>query len=99
MAFDVALPEWTVVAGLPLCLLAGVALGLAHFGALWRQAQALAGKVRPSRAAAEVLARFAVLVAGFVAASLLGAGPLLALALGVMIGRWLVMRRVERADP
>lgn len=99
MAFDISLPEWTVFAVVPLCLLAGVALGLAHFGALWRQAQALAGKDRPKRAAAEAVLRFVVLLAGLVGASLLGAGPLIALALGVMIGRWLVMRRVERASP
>ncbi|MCQ0989345.1 N-ATPase subunit AtpR [Jiella marina] len=99
MNLSLALPAWPLVLALPFCLLSGVLLGVRHFGALWRQAQALATGDRPKRAAGLAVLRFLGLAGSLVAASLFGALPLLALAFGVLIGRSVVMRRVERAAP
>ncbi|MBO0903375.1 ATP synthase subunit I [Jiella sonneratiae] len=94
---SIASPVWIEIAESAALLVAGTGLGVLHFGALWRQAQALAAGDAPIRAAGAAALRFLALVAGLAAAAMLGAAALLALAAGVLIGRALVMRRVEGA--
>jgi F1F0 ATPase subunit 2 len=75
--------------------LAGLVLGLFHFRTLHRVSEDyLDGHA--SRAIALQLLRLAVLAGALVGLALLGAGFLLAGTLGVLIARFVVMRRVER---
>ncbi len=74
----------------------GVLLGLLHFGSLWWNTQSyLSGGVL--RALAMQLARFAVLFGVLAGLSTLGALPLLCGALGLMLGRAILMRRLGRS--
>ncbi|HVJ32726.1 MAG TPA: ATP synthase subunit I [Terriglobia bacterium] len=76
-------------------LIAGVALGLLHFSALWWNCRSFA-EGRIGFALLVQLARFAILILAFVGLVKLGAGPLLAAALGLLLARGAVRRRVER---
>jgi hypothetical protein len=82
------------------CLVAGTSLGVAHFGSLWRAARLLTGRGPGLTTIALMIARWALLGGALALASLEGgAAPLLAMALGVLIGRSLVMRRVRAPTP
>ncbi|HVJ41035.1 MAG TPA: ATP synthase subunit I [Dongiaceae bacterium] len=76
-------------------LIAGIALGLLHFSALWWNCRSFA-EGRIGFALLVQLARFAILILAFVGLAKLGAGPLLAAALGLLLARGVVRRRVER---
>ena len=91
--FD-ALPAWAMLASLAAHLAAGVALGLLYFHGLWRIARNLAGGGRVTTTIALMVGRFALLGGLLTLASLEGALPLLAMALGVLVARFVVMRRV-----
>ena len=93
-------PAWAALAVLAAHLAAGIGLGLLYFGSLWRGVRRFAagGRVGPA-AIALMLGRFAVLGAVLLLASREGALPLLLLALGVLIARPLVARRVRAAAP
>jgi hypothetical protein len=81
------------MSALPLWLAGGVVLGLAYF-ALIRRSAALIVSARggPWLALALGLLRLGGLAAVLFLAALQGAGPLLAMALGVLAGRVAVMR-------
>lgn len=77
--------------------IAGMVLGLLYFRSLWWGARLFASGGRAARAAAFVLGRF-VLLGGLLAlVSMEGALPLLAAALGVVLARPLVVRRIPGA--
>jgi F1F0 ATPase subunit 2 len=74
----------------------GVLLGLVHFGALWWNAQLYLHR-GALRALAIQLVRFAVLLAGLAGLAKLGALPLLSGALGLLLARALLVRRLGRS--
>jgi hypothetical protein len=80
-------------------LAAGFGLGLLYFQSLWRNAQFLAAGGGLTTVVVLGLARF-ILLGGLLAlASLEGAPPLLAMALGTLVARRAVMRRVGEMAP
>jgi len=78
-------------------LAAGICLGLLYFGGLWWNAQLLAKPGSLPLAIAVMAGRFAILGGALVFASLQGARPLLASALGILVARLLVMRKIRGA--
>lgn len=84
---------------LGLHLVGGIAVGSLYFGSLWWNAQLFdrAGRVRMLLAGMAV--RFTVLGGVLTAASFEGAMPLLTTALGVLVARALVVRRVRLVTP
>ncbi|VFU10068.1 conserved membrane protein of unknown function [Methylocella tundrae] len=94
--FD-TLPAAGTVISLVAYFAGGVALGLAYFAALWQSARLFASGGHTAVAVALTIGRFILLGGALALASLHGAPPLLAMALGVLIGRALVMRRLKEA--
>ncbi|WP_020176295.1 ATP synthase subunit I [Methyloferula stellata] len=92
LAFN-GLPAWAWALGLAAHFGAGVGLGLVYFRALMWNARLFALGGRVTTAIGLMIGRFALLGVLLIAASLEGALPLLITALGVLLGRWLVMRR------
>ena len=90
MIFSVSLGAW---------LLAGIGAGIAYFASIWWSARQFAEGGRITVILALALLRLAVLGGLLMLASLQGAGPLLAMALGVVIARFGVMRRLHEAVP
>ena len=76
---------------------AGIAGGIAYFSGLWWNAWLFAQGARTGTTILLMAGRFALLGGLLTLASLQGAAPLLAMALGVMIGRFVVMRTVRTA--
>lgn len=85
--------------GLILHLAAGFGVGLLYFHSLWWNAQLLAAGGRLITAITLGLGRFILLGGLLVLASLEGALPLLAMALGILVARPAVMRRVREITP
>jgi F1F0 ATPase subunit 2 len=84
------------VAGALAGLAVGVLLGLAHFGSLWWNAQLfLSGGA--FRAFGVQLIRFGILLAVLAGLAKLGALPLLSGALGLLLARGLLIRRLGSA--
>jgi len=81
---------------LALWLAGGGILGLIYFRLVRLSADLMLSDRRgaPLFGVALVLIRLAGLGGGLVLAALQGAGPLLAASLGLLIGRWWLMRRV-----
>ncbi len=75
-------------------LLAGLAAGVFHFHALEAGTRAVLVEARAGRAALLKLARIAVTSGLLIGAALAGTGPLLSAALGIGIGRILILRRL-----
>lgn len=75
-------------------LAAGALLGLLFFGSLRWNARLYGGRVLLALGAQ--LARFGVLAVALTLLARWGAAPLLAAALGLMLARRVVLRRVER---
>ncbi|QDL93990.1 hypothetical protein FDP22_19140 (plasmid) [Paroceanicella profunda] len=71
---------------------AGAALGLAHFGALWRNTR-LYAQGHAGAGLALQLARLGLVTAGLTGLALLGAVPLLAGTAGLLLARRRVVRR------
>lgn len=94
MAFT-SLPDWAQVVGLAAHLAGGIALGVLYFGSLWWNTRMLAGSGRLRNAMAFTLARFTLLGGILVLVSLEGAVPLLMTALGVLVARSGVLRRIR----
>lgn len=93
------LSAWAMVLSLVLHLAAGFGLGLLYFRGVWWNVRLFASGGRVVTAIALGLGRF-ILLGGLLAlAALEGALPLLAMALGVLVARPLVMRRVREAAP
>lgn len=91
------LSAWAIVFSLLLHLATGFGVGLLYFRGLWLNARMFVSGDRVAAAIALGLARFGLLGGLLTLASLEGALPLLATALGVLIARPLVMRRVKEA--
>jgi|HubBroStandDraft_1064217.scaffolds.fasta_scaffold00499_16 F1F0 ATPase subunit 2 len=84
---------------LPAYLIAGILLGSLYFGALWWTARCLASGSRPVTAIALSFGRFALLGGLLYCAGRQGALPLLAMALGILVARHAVMRRIREPAP
>ena len=84
---------------LVLHLAGGAAIGALYFGSLWWNARLFEQAGRTRTLLASMAVRFALLGAVLVAVSLEGAMPLLATALGVLLARAVVLRRVRMALP
>ena len=80
-------------------LVAGFALGFAHFATLWRHARELVEGSGWWRTAILAAGRFSLLIAALTLASFQGAAALLAMTLGLLFGRAVVMRRWGRIQP
>jgi len=78
-------------------LAVGIAAGAAYFFIIWWSAGQFAGGGRITLTLALALIRLLVLGGLLMFASFRGAGPLLATALGVVIARFVVMRRLREA--
>ncbi len=91
------LSSWLTAFGLFVPLAVGIAAGLLYFRSVWWSARRLAGDGRVGATAVLVVGRFALLGALLIFASLRGAPPLLAMALGILVARSLIMRRLGGA--
>ncbi len=78
-------------------LAAGIGLGVLYFGSLWWSARLFAHAGRLRTTFALMAARFALLGGALALVSLEGALPLLMTALGILVARFAVMRRVRQA--
>ena len=74
-------------------------LGVLYFRGLWWNARRFAAGGRATTTIALMIGRFVLLGGLLTLASLEGALPLLVMALGVLIARSVVMRRVREAAP
>ncbi|MGB7973012.1 MAG: ATP synthase subunit I [Roseiarcus sp.] len=93
------LAAWAMAVSGVLHFAAGFGLGMVYFRGVWWNARLFASGGRVTAAIALGLGRF-ILLGGLLAlAALEGALPLLAMALGVLVARPLVMRRVREAAP
>ena len=93
------LPAWAMALSLILHLAAGFGLGLLYFQGIWRNARLFVSGDHMITAVALGLGRFILLGGVLAIAALEGALPLLVMALGVLIARPLIMRRVREAAP
>ena len=82
---------------LALFLGGGAAVGALYFGSLWWTTRLFEQAGRLRTLLASMVVRFAVLGGVLLAVSLEGAMPLLATALGVLLARAAVLRRVRMA--
>jgi F1F0 ATPase subunit 2 len=91
------LPAWGMLLSLSMHFAAGIGLGVLYFRSLWWTACRFAGGGRVTTTIAVVLGRFTLLGVLLMLASLEGAMPLLVMALGILIARYAVMRRIREA--
>jgi F1F0 ATPase subunit 2 len=96
--FD-SLPAWAMFLSLAAHLAAGIVLGVVYFVGLWWNACRFIEGGRLTTTIVLAIGRFALLGGLLTLASLEGALPLLVVALGVLISRSVVMRRVREAVP
>ncbi|CAN5393483.1 hypothetical protein BH10PSE14_BH10PSE14_20930 [soil metagenome] len=80
-----------------LWLVAGIGAGIAYFTTIWWSARQFANGGRLSVTLALALLRLTALGGLLALASFQGAGPLLAAALGVVVARFGVMRRLRES--
>ena len=80
---------------LPAHLAAGIVLGVLYFRSLWWTARRFTGGGLATTTIALMIGRFVLLGGLLTLASLEGASPLLVMTLGVLIARFMVMRRVR----
>jgi F1F0 ATPase subunit 2 len=80
-----------------LSLAAGLCLGLLYFGGLWWNVHLLAEPGGMRVALAVMAARFAVLGGALALAAWQGAQPLLGMAAGILMARFLAMHQVREA--
>ncbi len=88
--------SWAILLSLGAHLAAGIVAGTLYFRALWWNARRFAAGERVATTIALMIGRFVVLGGILLLASLEGAMPLLTTALGILIARAAVMRRVAR---
>ena len=98
LSFD-SLPIGAMSIGIAAHLIGGGGIGILYFRGLWWNASLLSQGGRTAAAIILLVGRFALLGGVLTLASLEGALPLLVTALGVLIGRSAVMRRVGRVAP
>jgi hypothetical protein len=92
-----ALPAWATALILAAHFAAGIALGIAYFTAVWWNARQFALGGGMVTTIALIVGRFVLLGGGLALTSLEGALPLLLTALGVVLARFAIMRRVREA--
>jgi F1F0 ATPase subunit 2 len=80
-------------------LAAGIMLGVIYFRSLWWHARRVTEGGRVATTMAVMIGRFVILGAVLTLASLEGALPLLLTALGILIARSLVMRKIREIAP
>lgn len=78
-----------------LWLVAGIVAGIAYFTSIWWSTRQFANGGRLAATLALALLRLMLLGGLLALASFQGAGPLLAMALGVVVARFAVMRRLR----
>ena len=93
------LPAWTMFFSAAAHLIAGMILGVLYFRSLWWNACRFARGGRVTTMIALMIGRYALLAGLLTLVSLEGALPLLVMALGVLIARSVVVRRVREATP
>ena len=98
VSFD-TLPVWAMAASLAAHLVAGTGLGIVYFSAIQWNARLLALGHHAGTGIALIIIRLVLLGGLLTLASREGAMPLLALALGVLIARPVVLRRYLEAAP
>ena len=93
------LPTWAMILRLAAHLAAGVILGIVYFRSLWLNARRFTAGGRVATTIAVMIGRFVILGMLFTLASLEGALPLLLMALGVLIARSIVIRKILELAP
>jgi F1F0 ATPase subunit 2 len=93
------LPPWAMLLSLATHLAVGLMVGMLYFRALWWNTRRIALGGRVTTVIALSIGRFVLLGGLLFLASREGALPLLILALGVLVARFFVMRRVREAMP
>jgi F1F0 ATPase subunit 2 len=93
------LPNWATLLSLAAHLAAGIMVGVLYFRSLWWNARRVTAGNRMSTTIAVMIGRFVILGTVLTLASLEGALPLLLMALGIVIARFLVMRRIREITP
>lgn len=91
-------PAIPMLLGWAAWLALGISLGGLYFHMLGRSVDLLVSGTSTLKAVLFTLGRFGLAGAGLAIASFQGAVPLLLVALGLLIGRQLVMRRQERTS-
>ena len=91
------LPGWAMGLSLAAHLAVGIALGGMHFGGLWWNTRLFSEGGRAATAVAVMVGRIVLLGGVLTLVSFEGAAPLLATALGVLLARPLVTRRVRKS--
>jgi F1F0 ATPase subunit 2 len=94
-----SLPTWAMLLSLAAHLAAGVMLGLVYFRSLWWNARRFTAGGRVTTTIAVMIGRFVLLGMLLTLASLEGALPLLVMALGVLIARSFVVRKIREIAP
>ena len=89
------LPPWAIVLSAGAHLAAGLLLGAGYFTTLSWQADRLAAGGHAGKTIAMMALRFLVLGGLLTLASFEGALPLLTMALGLLIARFIIMRRLR----
>jgi len=79
-------------------LAAGVVLGIVFFRALWWQTRLLAQGAAVSKIVMVMASRLLLLAGLLALASMEGATMLISMAIGVILGRQLAIRRFEKSD-
>lgn len=98
LAFN-TIPRGVAFLGPAIHLAVGIALGVLYFRALWWNVRRFGGDGRVTTNVALMIGRFVLLGGLLTLASLEGALPLLMTALGVLVGRAIVMRHTRQAAP
>ena len=92
-------PVWGTCLSLAAYLAAGIAVGVIYFRSLWWNARRFTSGSHVATTIAVMIGRFVILGVVLTLASLEGALPLLLMALGVVVARSLVMRRIGEITP
>jgi F1F0 ATPase subunit 2 len=98
LAFS-SLPAWGMCLSLAAHLVAGIAVGVIYFRSLWWNARRFTMGGHVATTIAMMIGRFVILGVVLTLASLEGALPLLLMALGVLIARFVVVRRIGEIIP
>jgi F1F0 ATPase subunit 2 len=94
-----SLPAWATCLSLAAHVAAGIVIGVLYFRSLWWNTRHFTSGGRVSTTIAVMIGRFVILGVVLTLASLEGALPLLLMALGVVVARSLVMRRIGEITP
>ena len=99
LAFNHPPSEWAALPIPAVCLIAGTGLGALYFRTLWWTTRRFGEDGRATTAVALMAGRFVALGGVLFLASLAGAAPLLTMALGILVARFVVVRRVSAVAP